>query len=184
MPGAEFKRTAREWKATWMALAEIPIKFARKQIKEKSYSPSYVSELYERVGEEATADDQELIKWTAASMYAAGADTVRLFLFFTHSPSLLTADSVQVGNNKEFHLISPSGCSRFSSSGWSPTLPSKQKPKTKSTESWAENASLPTMTASTCPMSRPCSRRRFDGMSLRLRRCLMFAPRTISARDT
>lgn len=76
MPGAGFKKTAREYKANWFTLAEMPFRFTRKQIKEKSHSLSFVSELYERAGEKASADDDKVIKWTAASIYGAGADTV------------------------------------------------------------------------------------------------------------
>lgn len=63
-----------------MELAERPMRFVRKQMKEKHYASSYVSMLYEKTGEKTSAEDEELIKWTAASMYAAGADTVS-FLF-------------------------------------------------------------------------------------------------------
>lgn len=79
MPGADFKKTARLWKATLMEMAERPMQFVRKQMADNRHPPSYVSTLYEKVRAEGTVtqDDEDLIKWTAASMYAAGADTVR-----------------------------------------------------------------------------------------------------------
>lgn len=78
MPGAGFKKTAREFKATLTELVEKPLRFAKKQMANKQHSPSYVSELYEK------DDDEFTIKWTAATLYAAGADTVR-FPFLLNS---------------------------------------------------------------------------------------------------
>lgn len=106
VPGAGFQTTARAWKATLAELAERPMRFVRKQMQDKAkgkgkgkggYTPSYVSTLYERAAagaageEEMTADDEEVIKWTAASMFSAGADTVR-----TYPGSLITFMSLSL----------------------------------------------------------------------------------------
>lgn len=88
-----------------MELAERPMRFVRKQMKENHHAPSYVSTLYEKTGDETTADDEEIIKWTAASMFSAGADTVRLSGLFTHS------------QKSDKQCLSPWECFLFSSSG-------------------------------------------------------------------
>lgn len=59
-----------------MELAETPMKFVRKQMEERHYEPSYVSELYEKAGEKMSAEDEHVLKWSAASLYTGGADTV------------------------------------------------------------------------------------------------------------
>lgn len=76
MPGAGFKKTAKLWKATLLEMAETPVKFVRKQMAENRYQPSYVSELFEKSGEEMTAEEEHVMKWSAASLYSGGADTV------------------------------------------------------------------------------------------------------------
>jgi cytochrome P450 len=82
-PGTSFKATARQWKATNEAAMEIPYSFVRRQMSKGHYRPSYVSNLLERsIANNAFAkdanlarDDEEAIKWTAVSLYAAGSDS-------------------------------------------------------------------------------------------------------------
>ena len=76
MPGASFKQKAKLWKSTVAELAEKPMQFVRGQMAAKCHEPSYVSKGY---GEEAgrlDGDEEERLKWTAASLYTGGADTV------------------------------------------------------------------------------------------------------------
>ncbi|RYP52908.1 hypothetical protein DL768_002004 [Monosporascus sp. mg162] len=75
MPGADFKRTAREWHATVTETAEKPMRFVRREMDAGKYEPSYVSGLYEKAGGKMTAEDEYVTKWSAASMYTGGADT-------------------------------------------------------------------------------------------------------------
>ncbi|KAI7776161.1 hypothetical protein LA080_005783 [Diaporthe eres] len=74
-PGAEFQKTAVKWKATLTELAERPMQFVRKQMKEQHYEPSYVSALYEKADGNFSAEDEHVFKFSAASLYTGGADT-------------------------------------------------------------------------------------------------------------
>ncbi|ROV94041.1 hypothetical protein VMCG_08273 [Cytospora schulzeri] len=75
MPGAGFKKTAKQWKATLVETAEIPMKFVRKQMEEKNHEQSYVSALYEKAGPKIPKHEEDTVKYTAASLYTGGADT-------------------------------------------------------------------------------------------------------------
>jgi cytochrome P450 len=80
-PGTSFKTTARQWKATNEAAMEIPYSFVRRQMAKGQYRPSYVSNLLEKSAftkdgkGDLASDDEEAIKWTAVSLYAAGSDS-------------------------------------------------------------------------------------------------------------
>lgn len=76
-PGAEFQKTAIKWKATLSELAERPMAFVRKQMKEQQHAPSYVSALYERADGKMSAEEEHVVKYSAASLYTGGADTVK-----------------------------------------------------------------------------------------------------------
>ena len=76
MPGAGFKKTAREWHATMTELVERPMRFVKQQMAAGKNEASFVSDLYEKAGGEMTADDEDMTKWSAASFYTGGADTV------------------------------------------------------------------------------------------------------------
>ncbi|RYP09137.1 hypothetical protein DL765_008562 [Monosporascus sp. GIB2] len=75
MPGAGFKRTAKEWHATVTEAVEKPMLFVRREMDAGKNEPSYVSDLYAKAGGKMTAEDEHVTKWSAASMYAGGADT-------------------------------------------------------------------------------------------------------------
>ncbi|CAJ2510785.1 Uu.00g064100.m01.CDS01 [Anthostomella pinea] len=75
MPGTGFKTTAKEWRATLEQFAEKPMRFVRKQLSGGHYEPSYVSSLYDKPSGDAGTRDEYTIKWTAATLYAGGADT-------------------------------------------------------------------------------------------------------------
>ncbi|KAL4249483.1 cytochrome P450 family protein [Abortiporus biennis] len=72
-PGASFKRKAAEWNRTINEMADMPHEFTKSQMRKGIHVPSYTSILMET--EENTPDKEEHIKWSAASIYAAGADT-------------------------------------------------------------------------------------------------------------
>lgn len=78
MPGAGFKKTARQWHATLMELAEKPLRFVKQEMATKCYDPSFVSEIYDKSAQDMNAEEQYVTKWAAASLYAGGADTVGL----------------------------------------------------------------------------------------------------------
>ena len=80
-PGMGYRKTAQEWKAVNEAAAEIPYNFVKRQMAHKAHRPSYTSNLLEKNmpktvnGVSFAADDEEAIKWTAVSLYAAGSDS-------------------------------------------------------------------------------------------------------------
>ncbi|KAJ5861082.1 cytochrome P450 oxidoreductase OrdA-like [Penicillium soppii] len=81
-PGMSYRKTAREWKLFNEAAAELPYDFVKRQVEHKAHVPSYVSNLIEQnmlksEGNEVivSAEDEEAIKWTAVSLYAAGSDS-------------------------------------------------------------------------------------------------------------
>ncbi|PNP55915.1 hypothetical protein THARTR1_03852 [Trichoderma harzianum] len=77
-PGAGYKRIARKWRALLDASADIPYDFTKEQMRQGSYQPSYTSNLisfFRKDGREIDEKTLEAIKWTAAIMFAAGAET-------------------------------------------------------------------------------------------------------------
>lgn len=80
-PGTSYRKTAKEWKEINEAAAELPYEFVKRQMSQKAHRPSYVSNLLEKnmikTGNETNMalDDEEAIKWTAVSLYAAGSDS-------------------------------------------------------------------------------------------------------------
>lgn len=76
LPGAGFKRLAKAWKANLDSVVDIPYAFVKQQMEDGKYEPSYLSNIFEK-GYPAAGTEEELIaKWTAASLYTGGADTV------------------------------------------------------------------------------------------------------------
>ncbi|KAL8999556.1 MAG: hypothetical protein Q9169_001645 [Polycauliona sp. 2 TL-2023] len=81
-PGTSYRKTAREWKATNEAAAELPYAFVKRQMALKAHRPSYVSDLLQHNMNKTNQKsldldpaDEEAIKWTAVSLYAAGSDS-------------------------------------------------------------------------------------------------------------
>lgn len=80
-PGAGFKRTAQAWKQNLLEVADKPYAFVKKRMNENNYEQSYLSNLFKEGGYPAAGSEEETIaKWTAASLYTGGADTVSIGL--------------------------------------------------------------------------------------------------------
>lgn len=80
LPGASFKKTAREWKEIFRIVIETPYMFVRQQMAKGTNRPSYVSSLLKDCDNNGSnsgldKDEENAVKHTAAVMYAAGADT-------------------------------------------------------------------------------------------------------------
>ncbi|CAL5871895.1 uncharacterized protein PFLUO_LOCUS6150 [Penicillium psychrofluorescens] len=72
---AGFKRTAEGWKKDLLSLSERPYAFVRAQVESGQYRPSYLADIF-RTGVPARgSEEDEVAKWTAASLYTGGADT-------------------------------------------------------------------------------------------------------------
>lgn len=75
-PGAGFQSKAREWRSTLDKLAEQPYVFVQQQMKNRTCQPSYVSKHLTQAGPDIDSEEEMEIKWSAATLYGAGADTV------------------------------------------------------------------------------------------------------------
>ena len=70
-----FKRTAARWRKLNMDFARVPYEFVKRQMAKGTYLPSYTSSRLEKGIK--TPEEDFIVKWTAQSLYAGGADTVR-----------------------------------------------------------------------------------------------------------
>jgi hypothetical protein len=77
MPGAGFKRTAATWRKTAIEVADKPFGFVKQQMAQRTNKPSYVSKLLAQNDGNLSAEEEHMLKWSAASLYGGGADTVR-----------------------------------------------------------------------------------------------------------
>jgi hypothetical protein len=69
-PGAGFKKVAREYSQNVRKMLDLPFAFTKFQMANKAHSTSMASTLIEQ------GEDEDVIKWSAVSLYAAGFDTV------------------------------------------------------------------------------------------------------------
>ena len=76
LPGTGFKKTAAAWRNTLLNTIEKPYRFVEEQMSRGTYAPSYVASLLEEDTSQWTAEEEHAAKWTAASLYLGGADTV------------------------------------------------------------------------------------------------------------
>ncbi|KAJ6570544.1 cytochrome P450 [Mycena vulgaris] len=79
VPGAGFQRHAKEWAVTFDAMVDKPYAWIKEQLNAGNNDSSFVGD-HLRAG----VEDEFTIKWTAASMNAAGPDTTAwtIFAFF------------------------------------------------------------------------------------------------------
>lgn len=75
-PGASFKRMAEEYKVNSTALSDVPYEFVKEQMKKDGSAPSFLANLLKKEPPIPGSMDETIIKWSAASVYAGGADTV------------------------------------------------------------------------------------------------------------
>lgn len=76
-PGAGFKHKAQMWKKNLEDVADRPYKFVQKCMESGRYEASYLSNLFKANGCPSPGSEEETIaKWTSASLYTGGADTV------------------------------------------------------------------------------------------------------------
>lgn len=80
-PGANFVKIARGYKVRAAAFSDVPYAFVKDQIKRGTFVPSFLSNLLEENRVDPGTEDEEIIRWSAGSLYAGGADTVRANTF-------------------------------------------------------------------------------------------------------
>lgn len=74
LPGTTFKQTAKEWSAAVTDVTERPYAFTKHQMAQGQHETSFLSQLLE--AGDSTAEEKWVNKWSAMSLYTAGADTV------------------------------------------------------------------------------------------------------------
>ncbi|KAL4926236.1 cytochrome P450 [Aspergillus undulatus] len=77
-PGAGFKRTAAAWHKGLLTTIEKSYRLVQQQTKTGNYLDSYLSNILEEAqgkGKILTAEEEQVIKWTAGSLYTGGVDT-------------------------------------------------------------------------------------------------------------
>jgi hypothetical protein len=72
-PGAVFKSTAKQWRSNLESSVEDPAAFVEYQMANGKDNTSFLSQLLQK---SLTDEEYSENKWLAASLYAAGADTV------------------------------------------------------------------------------------------------------------
>ncbi|KAI0016275.1 cytochrome P450 [Xylariomycetidae sp. FL0641] len=86
MPGAGFKRTAKEFRANLEAFIETPAEFVRRKMEQGQYERSYLSRMYEEEKRKGKTEEDPVAKGSAASLFGAGAETSAstLATFYLH----------------------------------------------------------------------------------------------------
>ncbi|KAJ6101032.1 hypothetical protein N7499_000662 [Penicillium canescens] len=74
-PGANFAKIAKGYKVRAAAFSDIPYAFVKDQIKQGTFVPSFLSNLLQDNPVDPGTEDEDIIKWSAGSLYAGGADT-------------------------------------------------------------------------------------------------------------
>ncbi|OJA19251.1 hypothetical protein AZE42_05985 [Rhizopogon vesiculosus] len=99
VPGAGFKRKAREWHSTLEEMVAAPYKFVKDQMAAGTAPKSFTSNLLE--DRTLSEEEEHIIKWSAASLYSGGADTTvsaiySLFLAMTLFPEALKKAQAEI----------------------------------------------------------------------------------------
>ena len=76
-PGAGFNKIAQEVREHVRGFTDVPWNFVKRQIKSGEFNPSFLSNQLQIETPIPGSEDETVLKWSAASMYAGGADTVR-----------------------------------------------------------------------------------------------------------
>ncbi|KAL8943871.1 MAG: hypothetical protein Q9211_000810 [Gyalolechia sp. 1 TL-2023] len=124
-PGTSYRKTAREWKATNEAAAEVPYAFVKRQMELNAHRPSYVSDLLQQSrtkngnknnnnDDDLDPTDEEAIKWTAVSLYAAGSDSTVAIMQSVICAFLIFPEVVRKAHEEIDRVIGPDRLPTFS----------------------------------------------------------------------
>lgn len=83
-PGARFVKIAQTYKSRAQSFSDVPYAFTKQQISNGRFVPSLLSNLLQNNRVEPGTEEEGIIKWSAGSLYAGGADTVRESPGYTH----------------------------------------------------------------------------------------------------
>lgn len=90
LPGAEFKRMTATFRKTATAFSDLPYAFTKHQMTQPSHVPSFLSHQLEKGIPRPRSSEEKVAKWSAASLYAGGTDTVRTDKHITDDQPILT----------------------------------------------------------------------------------------------
>lgn len=76
-PGAGFIEICQAYKRRAEAFSDVPYEFVRQQMDTSVCVPSFLSNLLQKCEVGPGSEEERIIKWSAGSLYAGGADTVR-----------------------------------------------------------------------------------------------------------
>ncbi|OQE34915.1 hypothetical protein PENCOP_c015G06813 [Penicillium coprophilum] len=74
-PGAGFVKIAQNYKSRSEAFSNVPYAFTKQQMAKGQFVPSFLSNLLQENPVEPGTEEEMVIKWSAGSLYAGGADT-------------------------------------------------------------------------------------------------------------
>ncbi|KGO66956.1 Cytochrome P450, E-class, group I [Penicillium expansum] len=74
-PGARFVKIAQNYNLRAKSFSDVPYAFTKQQISNGRFVPSFLSNLLQNNPVEPGTEEEEIIKWSAGSLYAGGADT-------------------------------------------------------------------------------------------------------------
>lgn len=83
-PGASFIKIAKTYDRRQQAFSDVPYEFVKQQMERTGFFPSFLSNLLQSNPVEHGTEEENIVKWSAGSLYAGGADTVSkelLYLF-------------------------------------------------------------------------------------------------------
>ncbi|KAI4091485.1 MAG: hypothetical protein LQ344_004085 [Seirophora lacunosa] len=119
IPGTSYRKTARKFQAINEAAAELPYSYVKRRMAQEAHRPSYVSNLLQQQQQQAdgvapTKDEEEAIKWTAVSLYAAGSDSTVAIMQSVILALLLHPSVVLRAQEEIDRVIGPSRLPTFS----------------------------------------------------------------------
>lgn len=76
-PGARFVKISQTYKSRAQAFSDVPYAFTKQEISNGRFVPSFLSNLLRDNPVDPGTEEEDIIKWSAGSLYAGGADTVR-----------------------------------------------------------------------------------------------------------
>ncbi|KAI9039226.1 cytochrome P450 [Aspergillus affinis] len=74
LPGGGFHKTAEEYRNSVARLRDLPYYFVKRQMAQKKDTPNFVSSSLNKEHIEPGSEDEMVLKWSAVSLYAGGAD--------------------------------------------------------------------------------------------------------------
>ncbi|OQE16233.1 hypothetical protein PENFLA_c028G11077 [Penicillium flavigenum] len=74
-PGARFVKISQTYKSRAQAFSDVPYAFTKQEISNGRFVPSFLSNLLRDNPVDPGTEEEDIIKWSAGSLYAGGADT-------------------------------------------------------------------------------------------------------------